>query len=204
MGGLKQSSDPGERDLRHLSERVANPHDRSMATTATLPATIRIRPIGTDDRAALGRFYERLSPDSLNRRFHGACRGIGDRAAGQFCGPDHEHREGLVAVVGPDGTAGTRIVGHLCLEPSEPGELEMAIAVADDFQRRGIGRALLVAAIDWARGHGIGRLRASMRCSNGAIISLVRSAGAAVTWRTLPGGGLEAIMAVGAARSTAA
>jgi GNAT superfamily N-acetyltransferase len=175
-----------------------------MAATATLPATISIRPIRPDDRAALGRFYESLSPDSLNHRFHGACRGIGDRAAGQFCGPDHDHREGLVAVVGPAGTTASRIVGHLCLEPSQPGELEMAIAVADDFQRQGIGRALLVAAIDWARGHGIDRLRASMRWSNGAITSLVRSAGAPVTWHTPPGGGLEAIMAVGATASTAA
>ena len=142
-----------------------------------LPATIRIRPIEPDDREALGVFYESLSADSLNRRFHGACRGIGDRAAGQFCGPDHEHREGLVALIGPDGTAASRIVGHLCLEPSEPDELEMAIAVADDFQRQGIGRALLKAAIVWARRHGVRRLRASMRLGNGAIISLVAVAG---------------------------
>jgi GNAT superfamily N-acetyltransferase len=175
-----------------------------MAKSATLPARIRIRPIRPDDRAALGVFYESLSPDSLNRRFHGACHGIGDRAASVFCGPDHEHREGLVALVGTDGTAGPRIVGHLCLEPSEPGELEMAIAVADDFQRQGIGRALLTAAIAWARQHGIGRLRASMRWGNGAIISLVRSAGAPVTWQTRSGGGLEAIMEVGTATSTAA
>ncbi len=175
-----------------------------MATTATLPATITIRPIGPDDRAALGRFYESLSPDSLNHRFHGGCHGIGDRAAGLFCGPDHEHREGLVAVVDTHGTSAPRIIGHLCLEPSEPGELEMAIAVADDFQRQGIGRALLAASVVWARGHGIAHLRASMRCGNGAIISLVRSAGAPVTWRTPPGGGLEAVLDVEAATPTAA
>ena len=57
----------------------------------------------------------------------------------------------------------------------------MAVAVADDFHRRGIGRALLAGAIRWAHGHRIRRLRASMRWSNGAIISLVRSSGHAVT-----------------------
>lgn len=177
-------------------------HNRTVATT--FAPTIQIRPIEPDDRAALSRFYEGLSQDSLNRRFHGACRGIADTAAGLFCGPDHEHREGIVAVMPSDEGGMPRIVGHLCLEPSGSGELEMAVAVADDLQRRGLGRALLAAAVVWAQAHEIGRLRASMRCSNGAIISLVRGAGYPVTWVTPRGGGLEAIIDVGAAMHSAA
>jgi GNAT superfamily N-acetyltransferase len=173
-------------------------------TAATLPATIRIRAIEPDDRAALTGFYGGLSPESLNRRFHGACRGIGDKTAGQFCGPDHEHREGFVAVVRSDINGASRIVGHLCLEPSGSDEFEMAVAVADDVRRQGLGHAMLAAAIGWAQAHGIGHLRASMRWSNPAIISLVRTACYPVTWSTPLGGGLEAIIDVGATRSSAA
>jgi hypothetical protein len=63
-----------------------------------LPAGISIRAIGADDVLPLERFYAALSPDALDARFHGGTRGIEDRAARMFCGPDHVHREGLVAV----------------------------------------------------------------------------------------------------------
>ena len=175
-----------------------------MHETAAIPATVTIRPIEPGDRVALTRFYETLSTDSLSDRFHGASRGIADKAAGRFCGPDHEHREGIVAILPGDGDGAVRIVGHLCVEPSAPGEVEMAVAVADDFQRRGIGRALLAGAIRWAHDHGIRRLRASMRWSNGAIISLVRSSGHAVTWSTPRDGDLEAVLDVEASMPTAA
>lgn len=197
-------TDSSQDDLWHLPGGPLDRHDPSVNTAATIPATIRIRAIEPGDRAALTRFYEGLSPESLNRRFHGACRGIGDKAAGQFCGPDHEHREGFVAVLPADETGVSPIVGHLCLEPSGSDEFEMAIAVADDVRRQGLGRAMLAASIGWAQAHGIGRLRASMRWSNSAIISLVRTAGCPVIWSTPPGGGLEAILDVGATLSSAA
>ena len=175
-----------------------------MPATEAVPASITIRPIRSADRAALTRFYEGLSADSLNRRFHGACRGIGDGAAGLFCGPDHEHREGIVAVLPADELGESRIVGHLCLEPTGPDELEMAVAVADDVRRQGLARALLAASIVWAQAHGIGHLRASMRWTNSAVIALVRTAGYPVTWSTPAGGGLEAVIDVGATMTSAA
>jgi acetyltransferase len=159
-----------------------------MVTPATLP-TIRIRPIELVDRDALLRFYEALSEDSLSLRFHGVSKGIADRAARLFCGPDHEHREGLVAMLDEPGDAGPTIVGHLCLEPSGPHEVEMAVAVADAWQRHGIGQSLLVAAMAWAEQHRIDRLRASMLSSNAAILGLVRSIGHVVAL-TMPSAGV--------------
>jgi GNAT superfamily N-acetyltransferase len=169
-----------------------------------VPDTIQIRAIEPSDRAALRQFYEGLSQDSLNRRFHGACRGIGNGTASQFCGPDHEHREGIVAALPTDDRGESRIVGHLCLEPTSPDELEMAVAVADDVRRQGIARALLAASIAWAQAHRIGHLRASMRWNNSAVIALVRTAGYPVAWSSPAGGGLEAIIDVGATMTSAA
>jgi GNAT superfamily N-acetyltransferase len=143
-------------------------------STRPLPPGIAIRAISADDVAALERFYERLSPDSIDARFHGAMRGIPDPAARSFCGPDHVHREGLVAVTRePDRPE--VIVGHLCLEPTAGGDLEMAVAVADAWQHQGIGRALLAAAIEWARAHAVPRVRAAIRWSNPAIMGLLRT-----------------------------
>jgi GNAT superfamily N-acetyltransferase len=144
-------------------------------TDRSIPGGVTIRPIAPGDRPRLERFYAALSIDSLDARFHGATRGIGDREARSFCGPDHVHREGLVAVERRRGGR-DRIVGHVCLEPiDDSGDLEMAIAVADAWQHHGIGRALLGAALDWATVHGVKRLHAAIRWSNPAIVGLLRS-----------------------------
>jgi GNAT superfamily N-acetyltransferase len=138
-------------------------------------------------------------------RFHGGTRGIEDVVARSFCGPDHAHREGLVAVVrdaavaGPDvrpDRAAERIVGHLCLEPGVRGEVEMAVAVADAWQHHGVGRALLAAAIAWAEANRIERLRAEIRWSNPAILRLLRSAARPLTLAATDDGDLEACLDV--------
>ena len=167
------------------------------------PAAVTIRAITPEDRTELARFYAALSADTLNARFHGATHGIEDRIARFFCGADHEHREGLIAQLtsAPDEA---RIVGHLCLEPTGPGEVEMAIAVADAWQGRGIGRALLTESIAWARCHGVDRLRASMLWSNAAILGLLRSVDRPLTLRSSADGDLEAVIDVGGAVPTAA
>lgn len=162
-----------------------------MVTGATLPS-IRIRPVEPGDRDALMHFYEALSAESLALRFHGASIGIVDRAAVFFCSPDHEYREGLVAVLDEPGVAGApapTIVGHLSLEPSGLREVEVAVAVADAWQRHGIGRRLLLAALAWAEHHGVERLRASMLSSNVAILGLLRSVGHVVKL-AMPGAGV--------------
>jgi GNAT superfamily N-acetyltransferase len=161
--------------------------------TRHLPVGVTIRAIRGDDLLLLERFYQGLSPDSIDARFHGAMRGIQDRAARSFCGPDHEHREGIVAVIrGPSGAES--LIGHLCLEPTPDGDVEMAVAVADTWQHRGIGRALVVSGMDWARAHRFGRVRAAIRWSNPAIIGLLRSVGRPMTFRCDTDSELEALI----------
>jgi GNAT superfamily N-acetyltransferase len=167
-----------------------------MVTTRRRAHPVRIRPIRLTDLGRLERFYAGLSPDSLNARFHGASRGIAERAARSFCGPDHAHREGFVALVDGDDD-GETIVGHLCLEPTEHGELELAVAVADARQRHGIGRALLESALDWAAAHGVDRVRARIRWSNPAITGLLRTVGRPLTLAASDDGDLEAVIEVG-------
>ena len=93
-----------------------------------------------------------------------------------LCGPDHDHREGIVAEA-TDADGSVVIIGHVCIEPTCPDSAEMAIAVADAWQRHGVGRAMLAEAIVWARRHGLTRLVASMRWGNSAILGLIGSVG---------------------------
>ena len=162
-------------------------------TTPMSVTTIRTRPIHDADRDALSAFYAALSPDSLEARFHGAASGIGGGAARYLCGPDHDHREGFVAeVTNDDGRPA--IIGHVCIEPIQAGEAEMAIAVADAWQRHGIGRRLLAEAIVWSRVHGLVRLVASVRLGNSAMLGLVRSLDRSVTIGDCDGGVIDALI----------
>jgi acetyltransferase len=145
-----------------------------MDTTATTTVTIRrIRP---GDADALEQFYGELSRDDRVARFLGVAPSLGHARSETFCTTDHEHREGFVAV-SRERSGAQRIVGHLCMEPDDVGSAEMAIAVADAFQGRGIGGRLLKAAVTWARGAGLRRLDATAFVTNSRIVSLLRSLG---------------------------
>src|SRR5262249_45086026 len=69
------------------------------------------------------------------------------------------------------------IVGLLHLERSRHGFGEVAMAVAPAQRGRGIGSALLVAAIDTARAEGLHKLSLSVFAHNEAAIGLYRKLG---------------------------
>jgi acetyltransferase len=138
------------------------------------------------DADALERFYADLSEDSRHRRFFGCLRRISHAQSISFCTPDHEHREGFVAVASSESDQPS-IVGHLCLEPVDASTAEVAIAVADAFQHQGVGRRLMTAGIDWARSVGITRLTATMLVANVPIYRLVRSLGLAMSTQSESG-----------------
>jgi acetyltransferase len=163
----------------------------------------RVRAIAPGDCDRMLRFYADLSPESRQARFHGAAPRLETPAAAYFCGPDHAHREGLVAET-LDGAGTPVMIGHVCLEPAGRGLVEMAIAVADGWQRRGVGRALLAAAIEWARVHGFACLTASMLCGNAAVLALVRSTGLPISYGAGDGGTIDVLLRIGDALPSAA
>ena len=137
-------------------------------------ADVRVRRIEPTDSEGLRRFYSALSADSRRRRFLSVSTRFGDSESGYLCGPDHDHREGyVVEVMGPG--AHREIIGHVCMEPCGPSEMEIAIAVADRFQGQGIGRRLADEAIGWADAHGVQRVLAWSAWDNSAIRLLFES-----------------------------
>lgn len=149
----------------------------------------RVRPA---DGEALSAFYAGLSPDSLHARFLGYTRGIASGLARSFCTLDHMHDEGFVAVVSERGSE--RIVGHLCLAHLSATQLELGIAVGDEFQGRGMGRRLFETAIAWAREHRFASVVASCFARNSRVLALLTSTpyGAQVT--TSDGGVVEVVI----------
>ncbi len=120
-----------------------------------------------------------------------------------FCGPDHEHREGIVAEC-LDAGGDPRIIGHVCIEPIDDDLAEMAIAVADAWQHHGVGRALLAHAVAWVQAHGIDRLAASILSGNAAMFGLVGSMGLPVFYGACAEGEVDAYLDVRGSRPVAA
>ena len=69
------------------------------------------------------------------------------------------------------------VVGSIHVERSRFGFGEIGMAVAGDWRGRGVGSALLAAAIDWARGEGMHKLSLSVFPHNAAAIALYRKFG---------------------------
>jgi GNAT superfamily N-acetyltransferase len=138
---------------------------------AALHPSVEIRRIRPSDRDALTAFYGALSAESRRARFLGPTAGLSDSLSRSFCTPDHRHAEGFVALA-PTG----RLIGHLCLVPTGPSRMELAVAVADDWQGRGVGRALFEAALGWARRQGCTEVVASAYADNGRVLRLLSSA----------------------------
>jgi RimJ/RimL family protein N-acetyltransferase len=70
-----------------------------------------------------------------------------------------------------------QIVGSLHIDVSRFGFGEIGMAVASHWRGRGVGTALIAAAIEWAREHDLHKLSLSVFAHNAAAIGLYRKAG---------------------------
>ena len=73
--------------------------------------------------------------------------------------------------------AGGRIVGFLHVEASRHGFGEFGMLVDRDWRGRGVGSALVQAAIGWARGQGLHKLCLEVFAHNAAAIAVYRKSG---------------------------
>jgi RimJ/RimL family protein N-acetyltransferase len=73
--------------------------------------------------------------------------------------------------------AGDELVGSVHVEVSRFGFGELGMSVARDWRGRGVGSALLEAAIDWSREHDLHKLALSVFPHNEAAIGLYRKYG---------------------------
>jgi len=138
-----------------------------------------IRHVRPGDGPAIAAFYAGLTAESRRTRFFGTTRGISPIEARRFATARRRGGDGFLAIDG-----GT-VVGHLCLEPTMTGDgpvEEVAVAVAEDWRNRGLGRALLSAAIRSARNRGVRALEATMLTGNAPIHALLEGCG--LPWHT--------------------
>jgi acetyltransferase len=133
---------------------------------------VSIRPIERIDASGLADFYARLSPASCRQRFMCASPSPSPASIARLTAAD-----GIVAVLGEAGPNDGAIVGHASIHPDGSGAAEVAFAVADELQGRGLGTRLVAATVARARQSHLRRLSVVLYADNGRMRRAFRTIG---------------------------
>ena len=148
---------------------------------------ITIRPLRPGDRATVAALFDRLGDRSRERRFCGAKPRLSERELALLAHVDGDHHVLVGFVDGDPEPAGIARIAR------EGDTAEIAFAVADAHQGRGIGSTLVRELAADARAAGIRELVATVCGDNPPAISLLRRIAASlhVRWN---GGAQELVV----------
>ncbi len=136
---------------------------------------IPFRPIRLGDVAALQIFHRTLSPQSVYHRYFGIVPELSAERACHFAVVDGCVRYALVAL-DPDRSGSIVGVGSFDREDGTR-RAECGIAVADDWQRRGVGLGLIRELLRAAAWRGVGTAYGYVLPDNRAMLGLLRKVG---------------------------
>lgn len=134
--------------------------------------TLDVRAIGPDDAAALVEFHERLSIESTRLRFFSPHPTLTAEEVERFTHVDHDRREAVLVLDGPEVVAVARYEGL----PDDVAA-EVAFVVAEAWQGKGIATELLHRLAELAAGRGYQKLVADTLWENRAMVSVFEQSG---------------------------
>lgn len=124
--------------------------------------------LGPSDREAVTRLFYRLSPESIYRRFFSPV-SRPDQFSASMLRVDRREREAVAAVEGGEVIG----VAQYSRVPGAP-EADMAIVVADAWQRQGIGTRLVAALADRAAANGVNTFSVDIQGDNFGALRLLK------------------------------
>ena len=141
-------------------------------------STVDLLPMEPGEEGRLRRFHHRLSPETTRRRFFSLHPELSAQELHRFTHVDHVDREAIIAVADGEIVA----VGRFDRIGGET-DAEVAFVVADSWQGRGLGTALLSRLAARARQLGVTRFVAQTLPHNRAMLAVFRHAGLPITER---------------------
>ncbi len=134
---------------------------------------VRIRPIVPDDRERLYELFKGMGQKSRYFRFFQEKEDLTPKELEYFTNVDYENRMAFVALL-DEKIIG---VGRYDRDENEPDSAEVAFAIVDAHQSRGIGTQLLQLMTAYARTHGIVGFKALVLPENVQMIRMFRHSG---------------------------
>jgi RimJ/RimL family protein N-acetyltransferase len=123
---------------------------------------LEVRPVDADDVDRVLRLFERLSPESIYRRFFTLFPAPPARVVRQLTAVDHSDHEALAVLDGDEIVA----IASWDRPAHASDEAEIAVLVEDAWQHKGLGRALVRMLTGKAARGGITTLQATVLADN--------------------------------------
>lgn len=188
-GGMQVTLDhayDGERPENMAYRHMAiHPYPRRMVQAMHMPDGQEwlLRPIRPEDASLLQEFIRELSQESRYMRFVSMLRELTPRMLARYTRIDYDRELALVAtmqVANPEnrGLLRERIIGFAHYLRNADGQgAEYALVIADDYQRRGLGGALMRSLIQVARNQGLSYIEGMVLSNNRPMLALMGSLG---------------------------
>lgn len=143
------------------------------STTLKNGASVLIREVTPDDRHLLEIGLEHLSARAKYFRFLGAHKELSQRELDKFTATNSPDHVAVGAVL--NGTAETKPIGiaRYIRLPEQPHVAEIAITIADNYQRMGLGSHLLRVLAKFAKRNGISEFNALVHIENIAMLGML-------------------------------
>lgn len=140
---------------------------------------VHLRPVVPGDKAALQDGMERLSPSSRYFRFFSPVQRLSDDQLRAFTELDY-HDHFALAAMGDDPLHPGLGVARFIRMADRPEVAEFAVAVVDDWHRRGLGSLLLGALVLAAAANGVTTVEGEVLRHNRAMLGLAHRYGGRV------------------------
>lgn len=161
-----------------LFREMVKPYPSELEQRFTLRDGTRvlIRPIRPSDRQIEMEFVQKLSNESRYFRFMGALRELSDAMLSRFTQIDYDREMALIAI-SCENDQETEVGVVRYVVNSDGTSCEFAIAIADAWQHRGLGSALMSGLIDAARTRGLQVMEGIVMSSNHKMLGLMTALG---------------------------
>jgi acetyltransferase len=170
---------PPATSTAHYGHMAIHPYPPELETTWQLPdgTDVSVRPIRPEDAEIEQDFVENLSAESKYFRFMQSMDKLTPLMLARFTQIDYDREMALVAVV-KEHTDEARILG-VARYVSNPDKqsCEFALTVADEWQKKGIGRQLMQRLMTVARDRGIEIMEGEVLSNNSKMLRLCERLG---------------------------
>jgi len=167
---------------RTVTERSAYPTELDAHVILTDQRQVRIRALHSREERPIRELHARLSPRTRYLRFLSPTPTLPDALVHGLACVDYRRR--LAVVAEDEGAGGVGVVALARFSAVDETTAEVAVVVQDDWQRQGVGTALVSTLLGAAEKRGFDRFVATIATDNSIIRQLLDRFGRVVAGHT--------------------
>jgi acyl-CoA hydrolase/GNAT superfamily N-acetyltransferase len=159
------------------------PQEYEFTTELKDGSKVFIRPIRPDDEPMMKEMFYNFSERTRYLRFHGPIKSLPHTRLQVFCNVDYDEEMALIGTIGDPGSEEVIAVGRY-MHDAANNSAEVAFAVQDDYQNKGLGKALYGKLVDIGRERRIEKFFAEVLPENIPMLRVFHHADCEVATKT--------------------